>query len=102
MSYQISDFQYESLDRLANREGTQFLTVIAPTADDDDITKTRLTKQQEEAHDLLGLGLIEDKTGSMAEIVTAMTLKSGRDMKVYALTIVGFEMFHGRRKRTVQ
>jgi hypothetical protein len=102
MSYQISDFQYESLDRLANREGSQFLTIIAPISDDDDITKARLTKQQEEAHDLLGLGLIEDKTGSMAEIVTAMTLKSGRDMRVYALTVIGDKMFKGPRKRTVQ
>lgn len=101
MSYELSEFQYESMDRMANREGSQFLTIIAPAVDDDESTKARLTKQQEEAHDLSGLGLIDDKTGSMTEVITAMKLKSGREMKVYLITTIGFEMFNGPRKRTI-
>lgn len=96
--YELSKFQYDSLVRMANKEH-QLLMAVEPVEADDEETKNRLTKQLDEAHDLVSLGLAEDKTGSLVEMVTAAKMKAGRGMEVYIITQMGFDMFYGVQRR---
>lgn len=99
--YQLSDFQNDSLYRMANNEGAQLMVAIDTTGDDDPEVLERLTKMKSEAEDLIVLGLVEDKTKKFTEQIMAAQMKTGRGYSVYLITQIGFDMFHGPRKRKI-
>jgi hypothetical protein len=90
--YELNDFQYQSMYRLANLEH-QLLMSIDVKEEDDEATKTRLTINREKCYDLVGLGLVEDKTGDFAEQITASAMKIGRGYRVFLPTPIGQQMF---------
>lgn len=92
--YNMNDFQYHSMYRLANLEH-QLLMSIDVKDEDDEGTKARLTDNREKCYDLVGLGLVEDKTGDFAEQITMSALKIGRGYKVFLITPMGQSMFQG-------
>lgn len=96
--YNLTEFQFESLMRMANTEN-QLLSVIEPADTDEEATQTRLRKSQDEVNDLVTLGLLEDKSGAIVEKITADRLKIGRGYSVYIITEIGFDMFNGTNKR---
>lgn len=98
--YQLSQRQYDVLSRMANLdEPLPVYTVVSPISTDDESLRTELTKERDEAHDLVGLGLTRSDIEGLDKIALAVSAKVGRPAKVYTITSVGFRMFHGTTKR---
>lgn len=98
--YELNDFQYVSMFRLANLEH-QLLMSVDTREDDDEKTKARLTENREKCYDLVGLGLIEDKSGDFIEQVTQSAARIGRGYRVFLITPTGQSMFEGSPKPAV-
>jgi hypothetical protein len=98
--YEMNDFQYVSMYRMANMEHQLLMSVDALPEDDEPTTK-RLTDIRTKCYDLVGLGLVEDKTGDFIEQITKTALKIGRGYKVFRITETGQTMFAGAPKPAI-
>lgn len=98
--YQLTEFQYDNLKKVANGN-TPLVILVEAIPSDDDKTRERLNKQIEDIRDLVTLGMFKDMTGSFAEKIASQKLEAGRGFLVFLITDIGYDMFHKIRNKYI-
>lgn len=98
--YELSKEQNDAMGSLANGK-SPIKIAVEPNPEDDQETKDRLTKVLGQCDDLVKLGFIKDITNKYAEDVAISKLKTGRGIKMFLITDVGYDMFHGPKNPTI-
>jgi hypothetical protein len=99
--YQINEYQLTNLMIAANSEIPGFAVIQANETDDEEI-KEKLSRYQKDVADLVALGLVEDISEEFPKEITETGEKFERKLKVYAVTEIGFLLFHNYGDRPAQ